>query len=320
MVQNIYVSLCVHGLRRAFSVNSPPAGLGLTGLPCVILIAVFCSSLLCPVLCLSRRLGLSAAPAGIRTFPWKSGFCADRKYRFWLVHFFLHANFSGRKPCQFFEVSLFSSKQYMLKVHGKARATMHRTKYRPTKLVVRTVCAWPHGLVPVLTWALQHASFPVIVFRAFVWLSQKWFKTYIPLYVRMAFAGPFALTRRRPALALLVCLVSFLSPFSGRHCFARFCAFVVGWAFRRLRRESALSCGNRDFPLTKNPVFGLRKTSVLFAGLRPAGCESNRNIRGNFCSRLQKFPWSNSSIFQFRKFFWPLGRGAPSPYQLLAGQ
>ena len=45
----------------------------------------------------------------------------------------------------------------------------------------------------------------------------------------MAFAGPSALTRRRPALALPFCLVPFLSPFSARPCFARFCAFVVGW-------------------------------------------------------------------------------------------
>ena len=147
MVLNIYISLCVHGLRRAVCVNSPSGGLGLTVLPCVILIAVFCSSLLCPVLCLCCRLGLSAAPAGIRTFPWKSGFCAYRK--------------------------------------------------------------------------------------------------------------------------------------------SRFC---------------------------------LRKTSVVFAPLHPAGREWNEKVRGNFCSRLQKFPWSNSSIFRFRKFFWPLGRGASSLYQLLTCQ
>ena len=82
VVQNIYISLCVHGLRRAVCVNSPSAGLGLTVLPCVILIAIFCSSLLCPVLSPCCRLGLSAAPAGIRTFPWKSGFCAYGKSRF----------------------------------------------------------------------------------------------------------------------------------------------------------------------------------------------------------------------------------------------
>ena len=67
-------------------------------------------------------------------------------------------------------------------------------------------------------------------------------------------------------------------------------------------------------------ILRLRKTLVVFAALRPAGRESNGKIRGNFCSRLQKFPWSNSSIFRFRKFFWPLGRGAPSAYQLLACQ
>ena len=147
MVLNIYTTLCVHGLRRAVCVNLPPAGLGLTILPCAILIAVFCSLLLCPVLPPCCRLGLSAAPAGIRTFPWKSGFCAYGKFR-----------------------------------------------------------------------------------------------------------------------------------------------------------------------------FRLRKTSVVFAALRPAGRESNEKIRGNFCSRLEKFPWSNSSIFRFRKFFWPLGRGASSSHQLLACQ
>ena len=136
----------------------------------------------------------------------------------------------------------------------------------------------------------------------------------------MAFAGPFALTRRRPALALLFCLVSFLSPFSAHHCFARFCPLVIGWAFRRLRRESALSRGNQDFAHTEKFRFCLRKTSVVFAALRPAGHESNEKIRGNFCSRLEKFPWSNSSIFRFRKFFWPLGHGVPSAYQLLACQ
>ena len=88
VVQNIYISLCVHGLRRAVCVNSPSAGLGLTVLPCVILIAVFCSSLICPVLSPCCRLGLSAAPAGIRTFPWKSGFCAYRKFRFLLAEKF----------------------------------------------------------------------------------------------------------------------------------------------------------------------------------------------------------------------------------------
>ena len=146
-VQYIYTFLCAHGLHRAVCVTSPSAGLGLAVLPCATLIAVFCAPLLCPVLCLCCRLGLSAAPAGIRTFPWKSGFCA----------------------------------------YGKSR-------------------------------------------------------------------------------------------------------------------------------------FRLRKTFVVFAALRPAGRESNGKIRGNFCSRLQKFPRSNSSIFRFRKFFWPLGRGAPSPYWLLACQ
>ena len=88
VVQNIYIPLCVHGLRRSVCVNSPLAGLGLTGLPCVILIAVFWSLLFCLVLCLSRQLGLSAAPAGIRTFPWKSGFCAYGKSCFRLAENF----------------------------------------------------------------------------------------------------------------------------------------------------------------------------------------------------------------------------------------
>ena len=82
MVLNTCFPLCVHGLRRAVCFNSPSAGLGLTGLPCVILVAAFCLSLLCPVLCPSCRLGLSAALAGIHTFPWKLGFCAYRKSRF----------------------------------------------------------------------------------------------------------------------------------------------------------------------------------------------------------------------------------------------
>ena len=50
-------------------------------------------------------------------------------------------------------------------------------------------------------------------------------------------------------------------------------------------------------------ILRLRKTLVVFAALRPAGRESNGKIRGIFCSRLQKFPSSNSSIFRFRKFF-----------------
>ena len=76
LVQNIYIFLCVHGLRRAVCVNSPSAGLGLIVLPCAILIAVFCSSLFCLVLPPCCRLGFSAAPAGI---PSGSGFCAYGK-------------------------------------------------------------------------------------------------------------------------------------------------------------------------------------------------------------------------------------------------
>ena len=90
VVQNIYISLCVPGLRRAVCVNWPSAGLGPTVLPCVILIAVFCSSLLCPVLCLCCRLGLSAARAGIRSFPWKLVFCAYGKSGFWLAENFCY--------------------------------------------------------------------------------------------------------------------------------------------------------------------------------------------------------------------------------------
>ena len=106
----------------------------------------------------------------------------------------------------------------------------------------------------------------------------------------MAFAGPFALTRRRLALALLFCLMPFLSPFSARHCFARFCSLVVGWAFRRLRRESALSHGNWDFALTENPVFACGKLLLFllrcallgvsrmekFVGIFARGCKNSR--------------------------------------------
>ena len=123
----------------------------------------------------------------------------------------------------------------------------------------------------------------------------------------MAFAGPFALTRRRPALASPFCLVSFLSPFSARHCFARFCAFVAGRAFRRLRRESALSPWKSGFCAYGKSRFRLRKTSVVFPALCPAGRWPNGKIRGNFCSRLQKFPWSKSSIFRCPKILLAFG-------------
>ena len=50
LVLNIYFTLCVHGFRRAVCFNSLSAGLCLIVLPCVILPAIFCSSLLCLVL------------------------------------------------------------------------------------------------------------------------------------------------------------------------------------------------------------------------------------------------------------------------------
>ena len=98
----------------------------------------------------------------------------------------------------------------------------------------------------------------------------------------MAFAGPFALARRRPALALLFCLGSFLSPFSARHCFARFCAFVVGWAFWRLQRESALFRGNQDFALTENPVFTCGKLLLFSLCCAPLGVSRMEKFVGIF--------------------------------------
>ena len=50
VVQNIYISLCVHGLRQAVYGNPPSTGLGLTSLPCVLLMAAIWSSLLSRVL------------------------------------------------------------------------------------------------------------------------------------------------------------------------------------------------------------------------------------------------------------------------------
>jgi hypothetical protein len=70
-----------------------------------------------------------------------------------------------------------------------------------------------------------------------------------------------------------------------------------------------------------NPAFWPTGFRLSFsAALRSVGRVSNRNSRGNFCSRLQKFPCPKTSVFWFRKFFWPLGRGAPPAYLLLACQ
>ena len=132
----------------------------------------------------------------------------------------------------------------------------------------------------------------------------------------MAFAGPFALTRRRPALALLVCLVSFLSPFSARHCFARFCAFVVGWAFRRLRRESALSRGNRDFALTENPVFACGKLLLFSLRCAPLGVSRMEKFVGIFALGCKN---SRGLILQFSgsensSGLWAVARLRPTSY------
>ena len=133
----------------------------------------------------------------------------------------------------------------------------------------------------------------------------------------MAFAGPFALTRRRPALALLFCLVSLLSPFSVRHCFAQFCAFVLGWAFRRLRRESALSRGTRVFALMENHVFACRKFLLfslrcallgvsrieIFVGIFALGCKNSRG-------QILQFSGSKNS-----SGLWAVARLQPTSYQ-----
>ena len=118
-------------------------------------------------------------------------------------------------------------------------------------------------------------------------------KTFQNIYIPLCVHGlrrAVASTCFRPASALHVCLVLFLLPVSGWLLFSPVLCLSLRLGFLAFARKSGLPRGNRDLRLREFPVFGLRKTFAVSAALRPAGRQSNENVRGNFGSLLQKFP------------------------------